>query len=125
MLLLLIDAPPVQHLPSVLSKRGHWAQLASSQRPWEELFVRGGGPWWRVESGGNTSWAGADGGQRLLAAVQEGGVVGSLMGAVVVVRLPTLTLLLPLAAKDPDERLKTQRHKNTNFFFLLWTMKFH
>lgn len=66
-----------------------------------------------MESGGNTSRAGADGGQRLLAAVQEGGGVGALIGAVVVIRLPTLTLFLPLTAKDPDERLKTQRHKNT------------
>lgn len=51
---------------------------------------------------------GADGGQRLLAAVQEGRVVGTLVAAVVVVRLPPLALLFPLTAKNPNESLKSQ-----------------
>lgn len=60
-----------------------------------------------MEPGGDAEWTWADGGQRLLAAVHEGRVVGALMAAVVVVRLPTLTLPLPAAAQDSDEGLRT------------------
>lgn len=51
-----------------------------------------------MEPGGDAERTWADGGQRLLAAVHEGRVVGALMAAVVVVHLPTLTLPLPAAA---------------------------
>lgn len=61
-----------------------------------------------MESGGSTSGIGADGGQCLLAAVQEGRVVGTLVAAVVIVRLPPLALLFPLTVKNPNESLKTQ-----------------
>lgn len=44
----------------------------------------------------------------MLAAVQEGRGVGALMAAVVGVRLPALTLLLPATMQDPDEGLKIQ-----------------
>lgn len=63
---------------------------------------------WRLQLGGDASRAVADGGQRLLAAVQVGRVVGSLLGAVVVVRLPALALPFPTATEDPDEGLKAQ-----------------
>lgn len=68
-----------------------------------------------MEFGGGAAGAGADGGQRLLAAVQEGGVVGALWAAVVAVRLPARTAGLPAAAQDPDEGLQTQRggHQDT------------
>lgn len=93
--------PPIRHhlrhLPSTQSERGHRACPSS---------VRGG-----AEPGGAAARAGTDGGQTLLAAVQEGRVVGALMAAVVVVRLPALTLPLPPTAKDPDERLKTKQRE--------------
>lgn len=66
----------------------------------------GGGQRRRAELG---AWAGADRGQRLLAAVQERRSVGALMAPVVGVRLPALTLLLPATVEDPDEGLKTKR----------------
>lgn len=96
--------------PSILSERGHCARPPSSRRSGEVVSVRGGGPRRGAESGGDAARAGANGGQRLLAAVQEGRVVGALLAAVVVVRLPALTLPLPATAKDPDERLKTHTH---------------
>lgn len=97
--------------PSITAprQRGHRARPAS--RPGEEVSVgAGGGPGRGAEPGGDAARAGANGGQRLLAAAQEGRVVGALVAAVVVVRLPALTLPLPATAKDPDERLKTQNH---------------
>lgn len=118
--LLSVYAPTVHHCPSsrsdaqrrpsILSEGGHRARPPSSRRSGEVVSVRGGGPRRGAESGGDTARAGADGGQRLLAAVQEGRVVGALLAAVVVVRLPALTLPLPATAKDPNERLKTHRH---------------
>lgn len=121
MLLLFVYAPPVhrptrpradpRHLPSTLSERWHRARPSPSCRPREELSVGGGGARRWAESGGDTARAGADGGERLLAAVQEGWVVGALMAAVVVVRL---TLPLPPTAKDPDERLKTRNKSVPN-----------
>jgi len=68
-----------------------------------------GGPPQGVWPGSNVAGAVADGGQRLLAAVQEGRVVGALLAAVVTVRLPALALLLPAAAQDPDEGLQTHK----------------
>lgn len=74
---------------------------------WEGLSL-GEGPWRRVELGGGAAGAGADGGQGLLAAVQEGGVVGALWAAVVAVGLPAWAPpALPVAAQDPDEGLQT------------------
>lgn len=58
--------------PRVLSKPGHRAGPTSSRGSRVKLSTGGVGPCWRVGSGGNILRAGADGGQRLLAAVQEG-----------------------------------------------------
>lgn len=93
--------------PGILSERGQGARPSSPRLSGKEVSVRG------AESGGDAARAGADGGQSLLAAAQEGRVVGALMAAVVVVRLPALTLPLPATAKDPDERLKTNRDRNS------------
>lgn len=74
-----------------------------------KLPARGVGPCWGAGSGGNTLRAGADGGQRLLAAVQEGRVVGALMVAVVGVRLPPRALPFPLTSEDPDKSLSEKK----------------
>lgn len=55
--------------------------------------------------------AGTDGGQRLLAALQEGRVVGALMVAVVVVGLPSLPLPFPLTAEDPNKGLSRKKKR--------------
>lgn len=74
-----------------------------------KLSTRGARPCWRAGSGGGVLRAGTDGGQGLLAAVQEGRVVGALMVAVVVVRLPSLALPFPLTAEDPDKSLSRKK----------------
>lgn len=80
-----------------------------------KLSTSGARPCWRAGSGGSVLRAGTDGGQCLLAAVQEGRVVGALMMAVVVVRLPSLTLPFPLTAEDPNKGLsREKRNKYMN-----------
>lgn len=74
-----------------------------------KLSSGGAGPGWRAGSAGCVLRAGTDGGQRLLAAVQEGRVVGALVEAVVVVRLPPLPLPLPLTAEDPNKGLRRKK----------------
>lgn len=73
-----------------------------------EFTAGGAWPRRRAGPGGDVLGAGADGGQRLLAAAQEGRVVGALMAAVAVVRLPSLALPFPLTAEDPDEGLRSR-----------------
>lgn len=76
-----------------------------------ELSSGGAGPGWGAGSAGSVLRTGTDGGQRLLAAVQEGRVVGALVEAVVVVRLPPLPLPLPLTAEDPNKGLRREKNK--------------
>lgn len=100
---------PQRH-PSILSERGQRVEPPPRGRPGEEVAAGVRGPWRRgAEPGGDAAGAGADGGQRLLAAVQEGRVVGALLAAVVIIRL---TLPLPATAQDPDEGLNTQHVNN-------------
>lgn len=72
-------------------------------------MVRGGrgGLGWE-KPGGNAAGAGADGGESLLAATEEGRGVRALLGAVVVVGMPALMLLLPATPQDPDKGLRAQ-----------------
>lgn len=95
----------------VLRKPGHRTGPTSSHGSRVKLSTGGVGPCWRVGSGGNVLRAGADGGQRLLAAVQEGWIVRALMAAVVGVRLPSLALLFPLASEDPNEGLREKKQQ--------------
>lgn len=76
-----------------------------------KLSSTGAGPCWRAGAGGGVLRAGTDGGQSLLAAGQEGRVLGALAAAVVVVRLPPLALLFPLTAEDPNKGLNKERNK--------------
>lgn len=99
----------------VFSKPGHWSGPPSSRGSQVKLSTSGARPCWRAGSGGSVLWAGTDGGQCLLAAVQEGRIVGALTVAVVVVRLPSLTLPFPLTAEDPNKGLsREKRNKYMN-----------
>lgn len=84
-------------------------ELPSTCRSREEFVATAGGPASVPEPGGDAVGAGWGRGQRLLAAVQEGRVLGALLAAIVVVRLPAPMARPPTAAKDPDEGLSTQR----------------
>lgn len=84
---------PIHHqtlrrrLPAVLSQRRRQDRPSASFRAGKErlLAARGAANWAGLRPA--ASGAGAEGGQRLLAATPEGRVVGALVPAVVVVRL--------------------------------------